>query len=109
MYDIFSINSNGQNLINLTNNPLDDILPLISPDGAEILFTSNRSGNSDIWIMDIYGNDKINLTKSKLKEKNYNFSYDCKKIVYEVWLPIEIEMDIPHIFIIDKYFKGDNI
>jgi hypothetical protein len=39
-YDIFVINSNGSNLVQLTNNPDDDFEHSWSPDGKTVLLTS---------------------------------------------------------------------
>ena len=34
----------------------------MSPDGRDIIFTSNRSGNNDIFIVDSTGRNPVNLT-----------------------------------------------
>ena len=36
-----------------------------SPDGTKIAYSSTCSGNSDIWVMDADGSNKINLTDIK--------------------------------------------
>ncbi len=50
--DIFVADSSGQ-IRNLTNNPAADWNPVWSPDGKTLAFTSHRSGNSDIWLLDV--------------------------------------------------------
>ena len=42
----------GADLSQLTDHPADDISPVWSPDGRRIAFTSNRSGNNEIYIID---------------------------------------------------------
>ena len=42
----------GADLIQLTDHPADDISPAWSPDGNRIAFTSNRSGDNEIYIID---------------------------------------------------------
>ncbi|MCA1672488.1 MAG: Tol-Pal system beta propeller repeat protein TolB, partial [Actinobacteria bacterium] len=62
--EIFSFNPNGTELeaTNLTNNPASDSRPKYSPDGREIAFESNRSGSSEIWIMNADGTNVRRLT-----------------------------------------------
>jgi Tol biopolymer transport system component len=42
----------GDNLRRLTDNAASDFAPAWSPDGKKIAFTSNRDGNSEIYVMD---------------------------------------------------------
>ncbi|MCE2450490.1 MAG: PD40 domain-containing protein [Candidatus Latescibacteria bacterium] len=42
----------GADLSQLTDHPADDISPTWSPDGNRIAFTSNRSGDNEIYIID---------------------------------------------------------
>ena len=47
------MNSDGSAQMRLTSNPADDANPVFSPDGTKILFHSNRSGNYDIYLLDL--------------------------------------------------------
>lgn len=52
IYDIFVRDSDGTET-NLTNDmTADQREPVWSPDGAQIAFSSDASGNTDIWVMD---------------------------------------------------------
>lgn len=40
----------------------EDIAPAWSPDGTQVAFTSTRTGNRDIWILDVETGDEVNIT-----------------------------------------------
>ena len=46
----------------LTNHPQGDGLPAWSPDGRRIVFTSDRDGNWDIYVMNADGSNMTRLT-----------------------------------------------
>lgn len=50
------------NEINLTGHPAEDYDPDISEDGSRIAFASNRSGSTQIWVMNSDGTDLRQLT-----------------------------------------------
>lgn len=52
--DIFVLDQAGQ-LQNLTEHPASDWDPTWSPDGQLLAFTSHRSQDSDIWLLDLAG------------------------------------------------------
>ena len=86
--EIYSMNIDGSNVTNLTNNPASDWLPYFSPNGEKIAFFSNRpSGAYDIWIMNSDGSDQTQLTvdcdpQIYDHQTNLSFSADGKIIVF---------------------------
>src|SRR5215203_1605780 len=56
--EIYVMNSDGSNQINLTNNSADDSGPSFSSDGTKIAFNSNRDGNYEIYVMNSDGSNQ---------------------------------------------------
>jgi TolB protein len=54
----------GNNQLNITDNPANDRNPSWSPDGQSIAFVSNRDGNDEIYVMDADGNNQRRLTNN---------------------------------------------
>jgi serine/threonine-protein kinase len=54
----------------------------ISPDGTRVAWASMKSGNPDIWVMDIDGGDPVNLTKSPFHDADAAWSPDGKRITF---------------------------
>lgn len=62
--EVYLIDEDGSNLVNLSNNAGYDGTPSWSPDGRRIAFTSQRDGNPDVFIMGADGADPQRLTDS---------------------------------------------
>jgi Tol biopolymer transport system component len=60
----------------------DDDQPSWRPDGGKIAFTSNRSGNYDIWTVNPDGTGLTRLTSSSMMEKSPSWSPDGTRIAY---------------------------
>lgn len=63
--DIWTMNTDGTDQRQLTNNAASDFAPLVSPDGRFIFFTSNRSGSSQVWRMDSDGSNQTQITQQE--------------------------------------------
>ncbi len=62
--EIYLMDVDGSNLINLTNNSKSDFSPAWSPDGKRIAFESNRDGNFEVYMMDSNGANDRRLTNN---------------------------------------------
>ena len=86
-YDIFSMNLDGTDLRRLTDNPKYDAEPVVSPDGKQVVFGSQREGDFDIYLMNIDGSGVRRLTDRVGYDGGPWFSPDGKKIVWRAWYP----------------------
>lgn len=60
-----------------------DHSPQFSPDGNQIVFASDRTGNYEIWIADADGKNQRQLTNSENSKGSPRFSPDGKFIAYD--------------------------
>lgn len=80
--EIYLMNKDGSDLINLTNNPASDYYPIWSPDGNKIGFLSLWHGKTGIYVMNPDGSDRILLTDVGSSEAYPAWSPDGSKIAY---------------------------
>ncbi|MDD5092395.1 MAG: hypothetical protein PHQ23_15960 [Candidatus Wallbacteria bacterium] len=58
----------------LTDNTSDDIEPTFSPDGSKILFSSDRTGVFEIFLMNLDGTNQTQLTTNEVIDHQADFS-----------------------------------
>lgn len=80
--DIYMKSVDGRTVTQLTNDPANDLMPRISPDGQRIAFASDRAGNWDIFVMPITGGKPIQITSSASHELHPSWSPDGSEIVF---------------------------
>lgn len=68
--------------IALTKNNYQEIVPKFSPDGKKIVYSSDFSGNYEIWSMNSDGTEKSQLTRMIGIDTHPVFSPDGKKILF---------------------------
>ena len=64
--------------------PIENQVPVVSPDGSKIAFLSNRDGQNDLYVMRADGTNILRLTQSAEKESAPYWSADSRQVRYAV-------------------------
>jgi Tol biopolymer transport system component len=83
-FEIYTMNSDGSGVLQLTSDPADDFNPNWSPDGNKIAFASNRGagGDYDVYVMNSDGSGVIQLTSDAANDWTPNWSPDGTEIAF---------------------------
>ncbi len=80
--DVYVLDKTGENLVNLTDNPAQDNFETWSPNGQQILFTSDRDGVLAIYIIGIEGGEATRLTDAETNNAGPDWSPDGANIAF---------------------------
>ena len=84
--DVYIMNPDGSEQVNLTQHPADDQQAVWSPTGEQILFASNRGhhvwGTWDLYLMDPDGSNVRRIFKKETFRSAPTWSPDGKQIAY---------------------------
>ncbi len=86
-FDIFIANPKGKIIKRLTNTDGYDAEATVSPKGDKIVFTSDRSGDLELWLMDIDGSNQKQITTGLGYDGGAFFSPDGKRLVFRASRP----------------------
>ncbi len=86
-FDIFVSNLRGKIKSQLTNSAGYDAEATVSPQGDKIVFTSDRSGDLELWTMNIDGTNQKQITFGLGYDGGAFFSPDGKKLVFRASRP----------------------
>ena len=96
--DVYIMNPDGTEQVNLTKHRADDQQAVWSPTGEKILFVSDRGGTRDLYMMNPDGSHVRRFFKFKIEEwrTDPTWSPDGTQFVYERinWDKIEISLHI---------------
>ena len=80
--EIYVMNTDGSDQVNLTQHPAADYNPAWSPNGKQILFSSDRDGIFDLYIMDADGTNIQKVFENSKYRRDPAWSPDGKRIAY---------------------------
>ena len=80
--DIYLMNPDGSQSVNLTRDFADDLDPVWSPTGKKILFVSDRNGMRDLYLMNPDGENVRQMFKKLAHREDPTWSPDGKRIAY---------------------------
>ena len=81
--EIYLMNPDGSDPVNLTRHRADDLSPAWSPTGAQLLFTSDRVRVRDLYVMDADGAHVRRVFRKVAHRTNATWSPDGKQIAYQ--------------------------
>jgi Tol biopolymer transport system component len=99
--DVYVMNADGTDLVNLTNGTSTDFQVQWSPDGKKIVLVRSQPGQSgpainyEIYVMNPDGSDQRRLTNNSAVDSNPVFSPDGKKIAFESNRDVNTRPEIP--------------
>ena len=81
-YEVYSMNADGSDQVNLTEHRGADVEAVWSPTGDQILFVSDRDGIRDLYLMDPDGDNVRRVFKKDAYREDPAWSPDGKQIAY---------------------------
>ncbi len=82
-YDIYVMNPDGSEVVQLTNTTGDERKPKWSPDGTKVVFQSDRDGDNEIFMINADGSNEVKLTDNSTDDSYASFTPDGSKVLFQ--------------------------
>ena len=86
-FDIYTSSTTGEDVRPLVEAPGYDAEGTVSPDGRYMVFTSTRSGDLELWRLDLASGDLLQLTDTPGYDGGAFFSPDSRQILWRASRP----------------------
>lgn len=80
--DIYIKKIGGRAITQLTNDPGNDVMPALSPDGKRIAFASDRNGTWQLFVMGVSGGRAVQLSGDGACDLHPTWSPDGRKLAF---------------------------
>lgn len=82
---VWAMNADGSNPVQLTATADEKSGPNYSPDGADIIYWSDAGANADVWRMTAAGTGAANIIGTASLQEYYPIYRDAQSILYTRW------------------------
>jgi len=83
-YEAAIISNQTNEPVNITGSDTDEYYPSWSPDGSQIVFTREREGSFEIWVMDTEGQNECLLVSDTGRADAVGWSPDGTRIAFSI-------------------------
>jgi len=94
--DLYTVPVSGGEPVRITTTPEKESSPTWRPDGKKIGFLSAKSGDMQLWEMDVDGSNPVQVTRVKNGITGFKYSPDCTHLLYTA--DVKIGKDIHDLF-----------
>ncbi len=81
-FEVYAVNADGSDLVNVSNMTGGDISPQFSPDGTKIAWVHFPDGAGEVMVANADGSGRVNLTNHLKDDRGPVWSPDGTKIVF---------------------------
>ncbi|HLN73148.1 MAG TPA: S9 family peptidase [Prolixibacteraceae bacterium] len=80
--ELYTVGVNGGEPVKITSTPEKESAAVWRPDGKKIGYLSNKSGDMQLWEINVDGTDAVQISEVKGGITGFKYSPDASKIIY---------------------------